>query len=728
MKILALLLLILSCAHSSVINTPSEVSGQLEYFMTELDKMDCADEAQLMNESENEISPKTLCPKSIEKIALSPLGDFGTDQNDIMDYLNNYFYKPLALNMLKRHSLGEMLIDLVFLDPKLFLLHNVPPQDKFAPFRESVTDSFGALVSKSYDIENNRKEVSDLLVDILKRFHLYWNSLRMKNQFHRAKEDTKSVMREIVNTYTNRYNYLAETTKILSEKLKDAFFRFLQANKMLDVLNKNAPAVLARQFIRRYRTICEQLKDGKSLATGLVKEIYFMIKIAQCFHIVNYKLGLTEQSSISRFNTEIFLKIEAEFDIYKGMLSGGDNVTALRMIRDFTATLLLKCRHSIFVTFYYHHISELINNAPQYFEFDYRRLTKIYNEALDNLMMIPKSCVNFLALKNCALHESNKVIRYIGVKYGMKRSTSGWEIFEYLKMMLHLLFGEIDPLAYSNWTVFKQVYYQNLFAVTKTFQKHFLINDNHAMDDLENFVGAAVEKFKMEKSKEINDLGIIDILDRELYKEFINLKGEYNRQVPLESNPSAVSEVEKQMKNFIHVFFSKHKSQMNAQSVPVVKVIIDTVAEWAEYTLHKKATSIQVSNLVTPFVTNTATATFNSIPSNSKELVVPPQLMFHAPAILTRDFSQPEILNYKGTSQNIGQVQAEPQGKTGDKVPVMDSNFVQKNEEKVEKTNDDMRRIMTKYSEPVPLNTKHFETNHLEDVAIDGAHGGFKNV
>lgn len=612
----------------------------LQAFTSEIDKMDCTDDASLLKESENEVNPKTLCPKTVERLALSPLGDFGTNSDGISDYLDSNYYKPLAYSMIRRANVGDLLNDLIFLDPKLFVLHGQPLQDRYNVFRDSIKELFGDLAGRMSDIDNNRETADQLVVDIVKKFHVYWNTLRMKNEVGRLKEDTKNVMSEIMETYKEKYNYLSEMTSVLLTKLKEAYFRFLRAHKMLEVLNKDASHILADQIVKRYIAVADRVQSAKSASILIVKEMHFILRTMECFHIVNYKNGLNEPSSISKFNTEIFIRIQMEYETYKAALAETDAST-LRTVRDFTVTLLLKSRHQIFETFYFHNVSDLVNYAPQYFEFDFRRLTKVYHETLDNLMMIPKTCVNFLALQNCAQHEANKVMRFISVKYKLKRSTSGWEIYDFTKMMIHLLFKSLSPLAFSNWSIFKQVYYQNLFAVMKNYQNHFMIRENDALDELENIIGNSIREFKRINEKEVTDFGVISILEHKIYKELINLKAEYNHDVPIENSHNILSNIEIKIHNFMVNFLKKFRGKMNAKTITIVRVIEDTVKAWVKTNTNKNVTSIQVSNLVSPYVTNLATATYTHVSPTEKAQGVPPGLLVHPPLMVTKDYSLP---------------------------------------------------------------------------------------
>lgn len=58
-----------------------------------------------------------------------------------------------------------------------------------------------------------------------------------------------------------------------------------------------------------------------------------------------------------------------------------------------------------------------------------KKTTKIYNELFDNLMLIPKKCVDMLVLENCTYYQTNKILKYISKKYKLRMNTGGFAVY-----------------------------------------------------------------------------------------------------------------------------------------------------------------------------------------------------------------------------------------------------------------------------------------------------------
>lgn len=672
----------------------------IDSVIKELNNMECTDETKSASTNPG----GSLCPHDLKMTVLSPLGFFGSGVVDFYKYLDENFYKPLAYNMIRRTSLSELIDDLAFLDPKFSVLNGVPLQDNYGIFKDSILHHFADIQGKTSDMEKNHAVLNELIIQMLKRFHLYWNTLRSKNQTAKIKDDTVAILKELSNSFDEKQSFLTEVTQKLVEQLKDGYFRFMRAHKMIEILNVSAAEILVNQIVSRFQAVCDLIKESKYNEVKIVKETYFLMRMVQSYHIVNYKNGLSEPLSINQFNTQIFIRIQTDYEMYKSVLQFSDPIR-LKRIRDFTATFLLKCKHLMYIIFNYHHISEIVNYTRMHFEFDSKRVTKVYNEMLDGLMLIPMTCVNFFALKSCSQHETNRILRYVSLRYHLKRSTSGWEIYDYLKMMMQLLFRNIDDLAFSNWSIYKQAFYQNLFIVMKDFQKFFVLQDDDCIDELQGFIGKAIQKFKEANYSDITDFGIIDLLQKKLYRNFLDLKGEYNNKAPYDHNPTVLSNIQRTTHNYLSNFIKLNNAKIDDKSVQVIKLIEDTVESWVHYMMSKPNTSIQVSNMITPFVTNLATATYSNIPSD-KTPIAPPAFITH----MTGPADGLSIDLQKAENQQLKRL-VQPQGaKPKDFESLMTTLSPESN-----KILNGMEKIYEK-------NTSSFTDNVVMDSASDSSH------
>ena len=167
----------------------SEEGTNIEDFIENLDRIDCSKYNGNKKDPQN-----VLCDGHLVETAFSPLGQTNSDHNDFFEYLQQAVYKPLAYGVAPRANLSDMILDSMNLDPKDSLFHGQSISTDYNKFEESILGLFERMADKSSDIEENKDDVSELIMNTLKRFHLYWNYLRYQNKFDKLKIDTKEIL------------------------------------------------------------------------------------------------------------------------------------------------------------------------------------------------------------------------------------------------------------------------------------------------------------------------------------------------------------------------------------------------------------------------------------------------------------------------------------------------------------------------------------------------------
>ena len=137
---------------------------------------------------------QTLCGSVLKRLALHPLGNYDFNHHDFYKYLNEKIYMPLAYKMNKRDSMAGLLQDLIFLDKDNSLFNGRPLMTNYPVFEKSIMSMYEDVAAKTNDLDANQQYISESIISILKRFHLYWNSLRYTNQIDKVKVDTLSLI------------------------------------------------------------------------------------------------------------------------------------------------------------------------------------------------------------------------------------------------------------------------------------------------------------------------------------------------------------------------------------------------------------------------------------------------------------------------------------------------------------------------------------------------------
>ena len=578
---------------------------KVEHFMSELHNMECDnDENQTDEMDENgnyqnmdlHDEYQTLCGSVLKRLALHPLGNYDFNHHDFYKYLNEKIYMPLAYKMNKRDSMAGLLQDLIFLDKDNSLFNGRPLMTNYPVFEKSIMAMFEDVSAKTNDLDANQQYISESIISILKRFHLYWNSLRYTNQIGKVKIDTKEILQSILQSYEIKRKFMAEVTRTLVTKIKDAYFRFLRAHRMLEIMNTSGANIIVFQLLRRYKDVVDNIRLNRVSNPKLVHEISLMMELVKSFHIINYKLKKSEPDSITMFNSQILIRLENVYKILKTQL--GQDIR-WKDIKDFSATLILKLMHRTFVIFKVNTISQVVNKPLMSYEAGYELNTKVFYQLLDNMMLIPRTCANFLVLKSCAHHESLKVLRYLSGRYKLKRSTTGWVIYDDIAAAVKLIFSKANNLVWNNFNTFKMYYYQNLFAVLYNLKLRFFIKNMDEVEDLENAIGDLIEKTKTESANNQGkvNLNLLEKLDQDIYNKFLTIKAKYNRFSPVRKDVQVLAMIKRDIKKFLHNFMETNATNISPKFQQMVGHINALVKSWVIETANKPEVAVQVNNL-----------------------------------------------------------------------------------------------------------------------------------
>lgn len=564
----------------------------IDKFLEEFDRIDCAknngDEGDPLN---------LLCDSKLLNSAFSPLGEFNTDHNNFYDYLREQIYQPLAYDIRKRESISDMLIDTMNLSQKASVFQGKPLMTNYNKFESTILNFFEDIAGKTNDMEANKDAINENIISILKRFHLYWNFLRYRGQFDKLKIDTREIVRTLLKSYMMKRDFLNYVAKTLIKGIVKAYYRFIRAHKMIEVLNKYGPELLVQQIVNRYKAVGERIKTTNTYQVFIVKEISYLISLVQVYHVLSYKQGHQDSVIQNNFQTHILKRIQAEYAYFEKYLADEpNNGWRLRQIRDFSAVLLLKFKHISFIIFNYHGISQYAN-FPQMNYIKAPFAIKIYYEILDNLLMIPKTCANFLLIKNCVIHETTKVLRYVTSKYMLKRSTVGWYFLQELNSMMKSMYSLSDQSVWENWDLFKNYFYQNLFSVMYTYKKMFQVSDMDAVENLENLIGAKIDALKAPSDNPETptpNFELLDQIDKEVYNEFLSIKADYNDFVPIETNAKIKSFIQKRLSKFLLNFYKANKARINNPFNDLLKDINEGIKTWVQESGRSLVTSFNV--------------------------------------------------------------------------------------------------------------------------------------
>ncbi len=429
-------------------------------------------------------------------------------------------------------------------------------------FKESIMNSFDDIMGNSSDVESFEQATSELSISVLKKFHIYWNSLREDGKMPKSLEDTNQILRTLNLEYKRKQSFLYHVTQIILNKIKEAYIRFLTAHNSVEFLRNNLLFVIADKIIERFENSCNEIKFSRFDMTRYLHEIATILDLHDAFDVVAYRLGYSQQLTLNLYRMNIFQRIVEVFNGISQQLSHESAYQRVEM-KQFTAILLLKMEHHNFLIFFFHSVSEIASLPQANILSEHRTTVKVYYELRDYLVIIPKHCVNFLEIKVCAIYETNKIIRYLSGKYLLKRSISGWGVFDYMTDLLRDLYSKTNDLIWNNFTLFKNYFFQNTFALLINFKQFFLIKNDSCIEELEEKLGTAINEFRKDFTIKDTNFGLVDQLDLDLYEKMLIIKSEKNILVPYNRDPEILTNITNDLFNFLFGFHEKYIKDMN---------------------------------------------------------------------------------------------------------------------------------------------------------------------
>lgn len=558
----------------------------IDKFIDDLDRIDCSkfngDKMDPLN---------VLCDCQLVENAFEPLSSANTDTHDFFDYLQRSVYSPLAYNANRASSVPNLIMDSMHLEPKNSLFHGQPVATNYNKFEDSVLRLFESMADKTNDMESNKEEISDLIMNTLRRFHLYWNYLRFNNKFDKVKLDTKEVLRTLLKSITARRTFLDHASLTLLNKLTQGYFQFVKAHKILEISKAKGPTMLAAHLQKRYAAVVQLLIEGRLNEILFVRELAALLSLVQSFYVMSARQGLREAQILASFNAQIVEPVKAKYlGLRKDLMLKLDTETASTRLKHFTAVFLLKAKHLAHIMFQQHSIREYTDMPNM----NYLRspfATKVYYEILDNMFLVPKACAAAPILKSCVLSETAKALRLVVVKHNIKRSTYGWFFLDHLTTMLKGLYAGANDQTWVSWANFKNFYYTSLFSAMFEFKKLFGIKDLGCISDLETTIGGIVHAAKRENVLKPIVFGTLDVFDKESYNEFLSIKADYNNFAPIEKNAQILEFLKKRLGRFRENFLRQHEGDVTPEITAAFQKVQAAIDQWYDKVINGLSTA-----------------------------------------------------------------------------------------------------------------------------------------
>lgn len=581
----------------------------LDQLLIEFKKLDCDNNKSLKTTTQNldytsgKDDNEEFCNQDLRNEVLSPIANIDTSPLPVFNYLNKNIYGPLGYKYYEKFAFPDLLADLIFLNSKYSMIHPETPIPVYTDFKQGILKSFAQIADYSSDFHHNKSLISSNIIDLLKQFHIWWNVHRQRHQMSHVHKHTFDIIKSVMVRYKQTHDAMKATTIHILKNIKDAYYRFVKANKMFDVIKKEPADMIAAEILRRYKNNIENIHMHKSSYELRVTETAFIMDLLRAYLVVNFKLKVTDDESQLRYEAAVYNRIIAVYKDYKKYLVeiGSE---AYNDVKDFTATLLLKMNHRVYIIYRLTTMAGWVDLSTFEINNYLTSQIKVYYEFFDGMSVIPGECLDLMSniLEDCMNDKAHKLIMYFYDKYQLFASVAGADLLSYLRNNVTQIAIVLNAKkSFDNFTNFRNNYFAELFKFAVMFRNKYLIKDMGAVDDLENELGFEIEKSKKTHAISKINYALVDRLDRRFYNLFLNIKSKFNKFAPVEKDLKVMSLMAKAVERMIEKFREDEKNKLDQNIEDMLdkcKVILN---EWLKHHSVQYIVNSDTINAETPF-------------------------------------------------------------------------------------------------------------------------------
>lgn len=507
---------------------------------------------------------KSLCRDVIHASTLSIVGESNRHSNELYDYLKKYVYLPLSLDVQPRLSFAEVLLDLIFIDDSTLMVNKdtqIPTNEQFL---HEVTEIFKTIETYSSEFEANKGLISNLILDVLKRFHIFWNVHRNRNQIETVGKNTIQIVKHIIKNYKKTSKHMKDVAQHIVTNIKDGFYRFSKAHQIQTLIQKKPVEMIALQIVRRYKENVESIIAAKPNSNQFNSELGYLLDLLRGFFVLNFRLKVSDSENKNRYQTAIFDKIKMVYETYASYMKENDH-QSLNFVRDFTITLLLKFNFRQFMIFNVYGINWFLSLPVFGVRSSNEQIVKIYYIWIDRLMLIPKICSNEpnSNLESCYRKKIGMVESELFLNYNLPRSVAGHDLINFMRMAIFSMFEKARKTGLlASSLSFRNFYFSELFVISEEFRAKYFIKSMPFFDEIENELGGLISSHKHKNVMKKKIFELFNKLDSLIYNFFLNSKSKYNN-LQINEDLSILNTISLDFSSLLDKFRVNHYEMIN---------------------------------------------------------------------------------------------------------------------------------------------------------------------
>ena len=598
-----------------------------------LTKVDCPTKAFYtkhhadMNEHmEDEIL--SLCDADLRKGILNPLGRINVFPKKLYKYMNNQIYMPLGYKVDSKTTFSELIKDAIFLNEDsskisgdMMLPHN-------GEYKNNILEAFKNIQHYSTNFEDNKPQISDAILDLLKKFHIYWNVKRRRNEMDQVKSQTMDIIKTLITQYKKSENNMRLTTLNILHNVKDAYFRFFRADKLLEVLKDQPVEQITVQILRRYKDNVDKIRMHQNSYKTMITEVGYLLELCLSFWKINYLNNIVDKQNEERFRFAVVDKIKEVYSDYqKYLIETGDST--YNDVKDFTVILLSKLEVKMHKIFNVYSFRGYLNIPKVPVETELYSAAELYFKLMDQLVIVPDRCLDMHVndIKECLTSEVSNILNNFYFDYWMFTSVNGAQLFDFIKIGVTSITEAMDlSHNWDNAINWKNQYFTELFKFDEVFRQKYYIRKVYELDDLMNQIGYIIERQKGLQIMAKNHFKLLDKLDTDIYELFVRLKADYNQFDPLNKHVDILNKIKDRIHTFLQNFIKSFPGKSSKRIRHLMNDISRSVENWYREHCVKYVVNSSPNNKVTPL------DSLVPVPSHPGTMI---QQVFHEPVIMS---------------------------------------------------------------------------------------------
>jgi hypothetical protein len=570
----------------------------------------------------------SLCDAALREGLLNVLGEMNTFPRQMFVYMRNNVYRPLAYKIRELDSFSEQIKRTVYMteDDSMINQNMMIPHNN--EYKNNIMEAFKNIEHYSTNFEDNKPQISDAIMDLLKKFHIYWNVKRRRNEMDQVKENTLDIIKSIINQYKDSEKNMRLTTLNILTNIRDAYFRFFRADKLLTVLKDQPVEQITVQILRRYKDNVDKIRMHESSYKTMITEVGYILELCLAFWKVNFTQGIVDKQNEERFRFAVYDKIkEIYLDYQKYMVETGDQ--KYNDVKDFTVLLLSKLEvkmHKIFQIYSF----QGYNGQPMIpVENELYSAAELYFRLMDQLVIVPERCLDLHVndIKVCLTSELSKILNNFYFDYWMFTSVNGAQLFDFIRIGMSAIIEEMDQAhEWDNAINWKNKYFAELFKFDEVFRMKYYIKKVYELDDLMNTIGYIIERQKGLQIMAKDHFKLLDKLDTDIYELFIKLKADYNQFDPLNKHIDILNKIKTRIHHFLQKFIEPFHGKIGKRVKHLLNDVSRAVEKWYRDHCVKYVINTSPNNKIT------ALDSVVPVPSHPGTMM---QQVYHEPVVMS---------------------------------------------------------------------------------------------